>query len=269
MATIMSKTTAGIAGVITEEILDENGYRIGFRARNEKGENEMIAHSVMIKSDTKVAKYYIDLEALEIFYSEQFDRFNLLQNIVIVIDEIGRMQAKSPKVLELIDNLLNNKQTNMIASIVYDEEDWAKKFKENPNILLLELTTQNRDELTNALIEFCNANKGIRMLEEVFMVRYEQLLSRYFENYHFVSIHKLLNNALEYLLNKSYKKINTSNKSVNYSVNGKSRQHNTNYDKLSKTFSCDCDLFLRFGEFTGINQECSHVQVVRILEGLT
>lgn len=67
-----------------------------------------------------------------------------------LIDEIGRAQSVSQKFLDTTDKLLNS-DNNLLGTIVFDDEEWSRKFKLNKNILLIEVSELNRDFLPDIL----------------------------------------------------------------------------------------------------------------------
>lgn len=268
MSKVLSRIKVPTIAIITDEVIDDKGNRIGFKAKNENDEEVLIAHISKIKSEIKVSSYFVDLSNLENFYLNQLDRVGKSPDSIIFVDEIGKMQSKSGKVLSGIEDIINNSRLNLIASIVYDDEPWSRKFKDNKNTLLIELTLRNRDGLVDALVELCNVTRDIEQLPILIKENFNSLLGGYFQNQHFISLHKLLNNALGYIISQSYRKIENSQREIHYLIFGKTRDHNVFYDKLLRQFQCDCDLFLKTGRFTQIDQECSHVQVLRILENI-
>lgn len=268
MSKVLSRIKVPTIAIITEEVIDDKGNRVGFKAKSENGEEILIAHISKIKSEIKVSSYFVDLSNLESFYLNQLDRIGKSPDSIIFIDEIGKMQSKSGRVLRGIEDIINNSRLNLIASIVYDDEPWSRKFKDNRNTMLIELTLGNRDDLVDALVGLCNVIRDIEQLPTLIKENFNSLLQKYFQNQHFISLHKLLNNALSYIISQSYRKVENSQREIHYFISGRTRDHNVFYDKNLKQFQCDCDLFLKTGKFTQIDQECSHVQVLRVLENI-
>lgn len=236
MSKVLSRIKVPTIAIITEEVIGYKGNRVGFKAKNENGKEILIAHVSRIKSDIKVSSYFVDLSNLESFYLNQLNRVGRSPDSIIFIDEIGKMQSKSSKVLSAIEDVINNSRLNLIASIVYDDEPWSRKFKNNKNTVLIELTVENRDNLVDALVELCNVIRQIEQLPTLIKMNFNSLLQKYCQNQHFISLHKLLNNALGYITSQSYRKIEDSQREIHYFISGKTRDHNVFYDKDLKQF---------------------------------
>lgn len=141
------------SGLLTEEIR-ENDVRIGFKTKIVNTKQEyIIAHTSLIDSNVKVGKYSVDPDVIFQSFKNALDT----KKSIFFIDEIGRMQASSKIFLnETYNLLLNNSDSHIIATIVYDDEDFAKRFKELNNVKVIEVTLENRDQLPYKLLDIIN-----------------------------------------------------------------------------------------------------------------
>lgn len=137
-------------GVLTKEIRDDQNSRVGFKSVNLNGQEKVFMHVSEIDSDIIVGdKYKVDINAIDNFVVSEISQ-PVDKDTVIIIDEIGRAQSVSQKFLDTIDKLLNS-DNNLLGTIVFDDEEWARKFKLNKNILLIEVSELNRDFLPDIL----------------------------------------------------------------------------------------------------------------------
>jgi nucleoside-triphosphatase len=135
--------THRVSGILTEEIL-ENNNRVGFKAHIIGTESEfIIAHTLFTHLPSKVGKYFVDSDAIY----RALEEASKNKKEIFFLDEIGRMQACSKRFLDLSYELLTNRNIIVIGTIVFDDEEFARKFKKLKNVTLKNLTPQNRDQL--------------------------------------------------------------------------------------------------------------------------
>lgn len=138
-----------IDGCIVEEIKNEDS-RIGFSIRYLSSNNQtLLASKIEHLSDFYLSKYSINLKGLEEELIPYMDK--IIQNKqldFIIFDEIGRMQNTSSLFLKKLDLLLN-RDCFIISTIVFDDEVWARKYK-NGNFQIT-LTEKNRDDCFNII----------------------------------------------------------------------------------------------------------------------
>lgn len=141
-------------GFFTEEIR-ENGERVGFKIKEINGKEVILAH-VNIKSNYKISRYYVDLESFESFISDFFSKID--NNKILLIDEIGPMQALSPLFLKSITKLFNTPVT-ILGTISFDSHDRIDEIKKSDKIELVNLTIENRDSI---MLEISEKIKNIQ-----------------------------------------------------------------------------------------------------------
>jgi len=138
-------------GIIAKEIRNSENERVGFKSVDMQGNERLCLHVNLIDSEIMVGnKYKVDVNAIDEFVVPQITQ-KVEPDTVIIIDEIGRAQSCSVKFLKAVETLLDS-DSNLLCTILYDDEEWARKFKEHPNSIILEVTEQNRDIMPEVLV---------------------------------------------------------------------------------------------------------------------
>jgi nucleoside-triphosphatase len=143
-------------GCIVEEER-ENGNRVGFRIKYlPEGHSTQLASSKETLSDIFVSKYSINIKAIENeLIPYMFEMKSESSHDVFIFDEIGRMQQKSDKFMSAVDHTMSISKP-VIATIVYDDEIWARKYKNDAENFIITVTKLNRDfipHLIKAMID--------------------------------------------------------------------------------------------------------------------
>ncbi|MDR3224043.1 MAG: nucleoside-triphosphatase [Holosporales bacterium] len=138
-------------GCIVEEER-ENGNRVGFRIKYLPEGNSTKLASVNEKlSDVYLSKYSINIGAIE---NEMIPYMLNMKSEsphgVFIFDEIGRMQQKSEKFIQAVDHIMSISKP-VIATIVYDDEIWARKYKNNIENFVITVTEFNRDYIADLI----------------------------------------------------------------------------------------------------------------------
>lgn len=124
-------------GFYTEEI-KEGSERIGFQCTTLDGKVRKIA-DVKWKRN-KIGRYGVNIKSLEdITFCE-----DLNINLITIIDEIGPMQALSPKFLKRIENLFNDPSKFVFGTIYYADHSEINKIKQIYSPRIYFLTCNNR-----------------------------------------------------------------------------------------------------------------------------
>lgn len=159
--TLLNRVIADIpnkVGFITKEIL-ANGQRTGFEIQTHLGNNAILA-SIDFKTPNHVSKYFVNTDNLDSVIPE-VSLFG--DEDVLYLDEIGQMELFSEKFRELVLKFLDSKNT-LIATIsqVY-EDDFTKDIKNRKDIILVELSKENREareKFINLLIKKIDKARG-------------------------------------------------------------------------------------------------------------
>jgi nucleoside-triphosphatase len=130
-------------GFITRE-LRQAGRRVGFEAETLGGAVCGLAH-VNIRSRHRVGRYGVDVRTFEEIALPAIDPAENDAHL-IVIDEIGKMECFSARFREIVITALDSEQA-VLATIALRGNAFIEGVKTRPDVDLLHITQQNRDEL--------------------------------------------------------------------------------------------------------------------------
>jgi nucleoside-triphosphatase len=139
-------------GVITREVR-EGGKRRGFSIESLDGEKRILA-STEFPGGPSVGRYRVSLENLEAVGIPALDR-SLAERRVIIIDEIGKMELKSGAFRAIIIRALDS-ELPVVATIGISNTPFLQKIKRREDVLLVEVTAENRDELEQEVLRLIN-----------------------------------------------------------------------------------------------------------------
>lgn len=136
-------------GFFTEEIrvMDK---RLGFRIVTLEGEDGILAH-VDCSSNFKVGKYRVDLNSFERIAIPALE--NAMKNkLIIVIDEIGKMELFSVKFREMVKTILDGEKP--LLGVVKENDDvFTAGIKKRMDISLIPVNYENRETLPEKIVE--------------------------------------------------------------------------------------------------------------------
>ncbi len=133
----------GPAGFFTQEVR-EHGTRKGFTLTSlDRKLTGKLAH-VDFKEPHRVGRYGIDLEGFERFLGAL--PLSDPQPLLVIIDEIGKMECLSPRFRDVVTALLNA-EAPVIATIAMKGRGFIDDVKRRRDVHLYELTEGNRDAL--------------------------------------------------------------------------------------------------------------------------
>jgi nucleoside-triphosphatase len=135
-----------IAGFYTDEIRVA-GQRQGFRVTTFSGATDILAHT-KTRSPHRVGRYGVDVAAFERIVLPELAR----AAEVLLVDEIGKMECFSASFVRAIRAILDG-PTPIVATVALSGSGLIAEVKRRPEVELLELTAQNRDELPGQLAE--------------------------------------------------------------------------------------------------------------------
>jgi nucleoside-triphosphatase len=134
------------AGFYTEE-KRQRGQRIGFRVITLDGQEGSLAS--LGRETPTVGKYSIHVEEFEKLVLPELDTATAAADLY-VIDEIGKMELLSRSFRNRIIELLAQ-PTNLLATIAKRGKGFIEQIKNRSDVELIEVTRNNRDELSNEL----------------------------------------------------------------------------------------------------------------------
>ncbi|CAO5676805.1 MAG: Nucleoside-triphosphatase THEP1 [Holosporales bacterium] len=156
----------------------ENGSRTGFDLVKIPSEDTFpLARKNNSLGPIFHSKYSVNVPLLTQDLIPYMDFMKNAQNIdVLLFDEIGHMQNKCPTFLKALDDLLKT-QTPLIATILADDEAWARPYKNRSDTFYLSVTPENRDIIPSLVDDLLRQNLCAKNLPP-------QVFSQYIHNYH-------------------------------------------------------------------------------------
>lgn len=147
-----------IQGFFTEEIRSQ-GRRQGFHLETFDRQRIILAHTD-IQSSYRVGRYGVDVVALDSIVSGVLCPDGDVD--LYLIDEIGKMECFSRKFQIAIRQLLDSGKP-IIATIALKGGGFIQQVKERPNVALLMLTCDNREDMLDPVLGWV-AGKFNRLL---------------------------------------------------------------------------------------------------------
>jgi nucleoside-triphosphatase len=139
-----------IGGIITEEVR-ERGVRRGFKIRDLMTGMEMVLADVGLMGGPRVGKYRVNMDALSL--GEQALLRATEQCDLIVIDEVGHMELKSPAFAAAVAKAFNSQRHVMATMPLKAGHKIINELKERQDIHLIEINPGNRDAMLKEILE--------------------------------------------------------------------------------------------------------------------
>jgi len=136
-----------VTGFLTREIR-EKGSRVGFSIETMTGRKATLAH-VEIDGPFRVGRYGVSIEALEAIAIPSL--LPQSENILIIIDEIGKMECLSPLFRKAVLHAMDSPNL-VLASIAQKGSPFMEGIKARKDVVLHRMTTANRDGLAASII---------------------------------------------------------------------------------------------------------------------
>lgn len=257
------------AGFYTEAIKDENNARVGFSLVTLDGTRRELAHkqkfldSPFVIQGKSGGQFYVNGETISSFIVPTLQKA-LDEKVLIVVDEIGKIQAINPDFLQLVDQIMASDH-DLLGTIVYDPKPWADKYKADPDVLLVEVNAENRDELPFMLDTLFANTVKLGELEPLVQSQVLALTRQYLQESQRLQIEKLYNNALDYL-HQPLSRIGKDDEGrLQFEIAGKHDKRIITFDKHTGSYSCTCPLYRGEEPYVGRAGECSHIQTIKIL----
>lgn len=149
--TVMEKLAGLIespAGFVTSE-LREAGRRVGFTIRTFDGREGLLARREKSRGP-RVGPYAVFLKGLDKLGVDAI-RAGIESGSVILVDEIGKMEAKSSAFRSAVTEALES-GCDVVATLGVSEEPFLREVRRRPDVSLVEVTRANRDRLPGEIL---------------------------------------------------------------------------------------------------------------------
>ena len=131
-------------GFFTREIRDR-GRRVGFSITTLNGQQGMLAH-IDIRSHIRVGRYGVNTQDIDKIAVPSMRPEN--DNVILVVDEIGKMECFSGLFRQTLMNILDATNT-VVGSISLKGDAFIGAIKKRPDTLLIPVSEKNRDYLVD------------------------------------------------------------------------------------------------------------------------
>lgn len=145
---VLALLTKPAGGFYTQEIR-EDGVRKGFEIVTLDGERGILAHANSSK-ENRIGKYGVELSALETLAIAALQDA-VEHNKLVVIDEIGPMEILSAHFRQVVLDILGS-GASVLGSIVGRSTLFTDQIKSRPEITLIDVTPENREELVDKIL---------------------------------------------------------------------------------------------------------------------
>lgn len=129
-----------------EERID--GKRAGFMMHSLDGQSGYLAHQD-ITSDYSIRRYGVSMENIE---SIAVKSIIPVENHIIVLDEIGKMECFSSVFRKAALEALDSKNT-VVGTITLGGDEFIRSLKERKDIEIFELNEDNRNNLPDLILQ--------------------------------------------------------------------------------------------------------------------
>ena len=134
-------------GFFTKEIR-ERGRRVGFSITTIGGRDGVLAH-IDIHSDHRVGKYGVNLEDFDEIAVTSMKPAN--KNMVVIIDEIGKMECLSALFRQTLLTVLDSENT-VVGSIAMKGDAFISDIKKRTDTDIVVVSRTNRDLLPGSYL---------------------------------------------------------------------------------------------------------------------
>ena len=133
-------------GFYTEEVREAGGRRTGFDVVTLDGHRGRLSEAGF--PGPRVGRYGVDLRFLE---NVALSRIEPAPGILIVIDEIGKMECFSRRFVEAVENVLVSSST-VLGTVARGGSPFIREVRSSPGVELIEVTELSRDGLVEEII---------------------------------------------------------------------------------------------------------------------
>lgn len=133
-----------------------NGKRVGFLMKTLDGKQGYLAHED-IQSDLHIRRFGVSLLNIETI---AVPAINPIGEQLIILDEIGKMECFSPIFIDAAIRALDSPNI-VVGTITLGGTDFIQQIKNRPDLEILEVTPENRDELPQLILQRVKALQQI------------------------------------------------------------------------------------------------------------
>jgi len=144
---IVQRINRPSTGFFTREIRDK-GRRVGFSITTLDGQQGILAH-IDIRSHIRVGRYGVYIRDIEKIAVPSMRPEN--DNVILVVDEIGKMECFSGLFRQTLMNILDATNT-VVGSISLKGDAFIGAIKKRPDTLLISVSEKNRDFLVDEFL---------------------------------------------------------------------------------------------------------------------
>jgi nucleoside-triphosphatase THEP1 len=138
-------------GFVTNEVRNEHG-RIGFDFETYTGLTVPLARTTT-ETPHKVSRYFVDVAQIESILSTVA---TFSPNDILYLDEIGQMEFMSPNFEQLVTTYLDAPNLCIATLSAVYENEAIKRIKQRDDVVIVEITPENRDAMLRTLLEQVN-----------------------------------------------------------------------------------------------------------------
>ncbi len=139
---IVRRMSRPSTGFFTREIWDR-GRRVGFSITTLDGQHGVLAH-IYIRSRHRVGKYGVNLQDIDRTAVPSMIPEN--ENVVVVVDEIGKMECFSRVFKKTLIEVLDSPNM-VVGSISLKGDEFIRAIKKRPDTEMISVSVKNRDTL--------------------------------------------------------------------------------------------------------------------------
>lgn len=145
---IVLRTKRPMTGFFTCE-MKERGQRVGFSIDTLSGKQGVLAHKNM-KSPFKVGKYGVNVEAIDqVAVPSMIPKY---EKMIVVIDEIGKMECFSPLFRDTVLKVLESRNP-VLGSLPLKGGSFIEAVRKRKDVQLVHVSKKNRDKLVDKFLK--------------------------------------------------------------------------------------------------------------------
>jgi nucleoside-triphosphatase len=149
---VIKRIQGPVTGFFTREIRD-GGERVGFSINTVEGREGILAHR-KVRSRYRVGRYGVNLKDIDDIAVPAMIPSG--HEEIIVIDEIGKMECFSRLFRETLSQVLDS-PNRVLGSIARKGDPFVEAIKRREDVMVVDVTIQNRVILMNQLLDTLKA----------------------------------------------------------------------------------------------------------------